>query len=286
MKNFVLIGAGFVAPRHAQAIKDVGGDLVAFTDPYDNVGWMDKYFSGAKYFKEFERFDRFVDLYTRDHGPINYVSICSPNYLHDAHIRWALKNNADAICEKPLVCHYHNLEGLSELEVRTGRRVWNILQLRLDRKAMAAKLKYSNGRSDNKVRVFYNIRRGQWYNHSWKADVEKSGGIVTNIGVHLFDLLFWLFGRTESYSCCEADSQSIFGTLQLERANVEWQLSINMHRGAMRVFEINGKEMDLSDGIENLHTKSYEQILKGEGFGIKDASESIKICEGIRNYED
>lgn len=283
MISFVLIGAGFVAPRHVKAIKDVGGSLVAFTDPYDSVGWIDSYFPYARYFREFERFDRFVDKYIREKRPIDYVCVASPNYIHDTHIRWGLRNNADVICEKPLVCNYHNLKGLSELESRTGHRVWAIQQLRLHKNAAEAKAKYSGSGERHKVRVSYNVPRGRWYFHSWKNDVSKSGGLETNIGVHLFDFASWVFGSAtgvQPQSGC--GNEFSIGRVAFENADLEYNLGVRCKLPAKRIFEIDGEQIDFTTGFEDLHTESYRKILKGEGFGIKDAAEAIRICERIR----
>jgi UDP-N-acetyl-2-amino-2-deoxyglucuronate dehydrogenase len=281
LNNFVMIGAGYVAPQHVQAIQAIGGNLVAFTDPYDGVGWMDEYFPNAQYFREFERFDRYVDKFIYK-DKIDYVCVCSPNYLHDAHCRWGLRIGADVICEKPLVCHSRNLNGLERLESETGHKVWTILQLRLHRNAVEAKLKYSDGSTGHQVRVRYFTPRGAWYDHSWKGDVAKSGGVATNIGVHLFDLVAWLFGPMDERGY-EFRGDIDSGVVSLERAFVNWQLSISQMETPQRIFEIDGARLDFSEGFAGLHTRSYENILDGSGFGIDEAAESIKICERIRN---
>jgi UDP-N-acetyl-2-amino-2-deoxyglucuronate dehydrogenase len=279
--NFVLIGIGYVSCRHLEAIKAVGGNLIAATDPHDSVGILDSYFPGCEYFSEFERFDRHIDKLKRSGTKINYVSICSPNYLHDAHCRWALRIGADAICEKPLVCYERNLEGLIELEKETGKRVWTILQLRLHENAIIAKEKFIG--SEYAVEVDYSTPRGKWYYHSWKGNVEKSGGLSTNIGVHLFDLATWLFGDCEDISTNIKKSDYVSGVLYLQRAAVCWGLSIKNSEIVRRHFSINNEVFDFTNNFTNLHIKSYENILNGKGFGIEDVRQSIKICETIRN---
>ncbi len=260
-----------MAPRHVEAIYKLGGNLVAFTDPHDCVGWMDLYFPHAQYFKEFERFDRYCSKFVRK-DRIDYVVVASPNYLHDAHCRWGLRIDADVICEKPLVLNDRNLDGLQVIEEECGRRVWTILQLRLHDAAIQAKARYSVG-SGHIVKVEYNSPRGAWYKHSWKGDVSKSGGLETNIGIHLFDLVAWMFGQCENMSP---------GRIVLDRAFVDWSLSIDPDKPPMRKFEIDGEEIELSNGFGELHTLSYQKILTNRGFGIEDAREAIRICQDIR----
>lgn len=295
--NFGLIGAGgYIAPRHMKAIKETGNMLVAALDRYDGVGIMDSYFPDANFFTEPERFDRHLDKLRRK-GPgykIDYVSICSPNYLHDAHMRLALRNDAFAICEKPLVLNPWNLDALSELETETGKRIFTILQLRLHPAIIALREKIAAAPADKvfDVKLNYITSRGKWYHISWKGDITHSGGIATNIGIHFFDMLTWIFGdvKTNSVTIHEADQAA--GHLQLEKANVDWHLSINADHLPMqatqqgkrtfRSITVDGEEIEFSEGFTDLHTRSYEQILAGNGFGLEDARRSIIIAEGIR----
>jgi len=277
--QFILIGAaGYIAPRHMAAIKAVGGDLIAAYDPHDSVGILDTYFPDCEFFTEFERLDRHVEKLRSDGILIDYVSIASPNYLHDAHCRWALRIGADAICEKPLVLNERNLDRLARLENRN--RIWTILQLRLHPKVSAMKENYSNGYHN--VEVNYVTPRGKWYDYSWKGDAEKSGGLATNIGVHLFDLVAWMFGAYISLRIEKRDMNSISGMLLLERADVKWRLSINQDEQKQKAFQIDGENIELSDHFDKLHTVVYENILAGNGFGIEDTRQAIRICEDIR----
>ena len=298
MKDFALIGvAGFIAPRHLQAIRDTGNNLVAALDRFDSVGVMDSYFPKADFFTEFERFDRHLDKLRRKGRKIDYVSICSPNYLHDSHIRFALRHQADAICEKPLVLNPWNLDALAELERETGRRVFTILQLRLhpaiqnlrDEIARAPKDKYFH------VSLDYITSRGNWYHRSWKGDESKSGGIATNIGIHFFDMLQWVFGKATRTPEAKIEADQASGTLYLERAEVQWRLSINadhlppaVARSGKRTYrslQIEGKEIEFSDGFTDLHTACYKQILEGRGFGIDDARASIETVYSFRRKQ-
>ena len=295
MKNFALIGvAGFIAPRHLQAIRDTGNNLVAALDKFDSVGIMDSYFPQADFFTEFERFDRHLEKLRRQGKKIDYVTICSPNYLHDSHIRFALRHQADAICEKPLVLNPWNLDALAELEKETGKRVYTILQLRLHPAIQALKKKIDSapkGKQFN-VTLRYITSRGHWYLHSWKGDESKSGGVATNIGVHFFDMLLWIFGKATKNIIEEMEDDHASGTLQLEKANVKWYLSINAEhlpdeakakgKRTHRSLQIEGKEIEFSDGFTDLHTKCYEQILAGKGFGISDARMSIDTVYQLR----
>lgn len=295
MKNFALIGAaGFVAPRHMKAIKDTGNNLVAALDKHDNVGILDSYFPNADFFTEFERFDRHLDKLKRKDQKIDYISICSPNYLHDAHIRYALRYGADAICEKPLVLNPWNLEGLTEIEKETNKKVYTILQLRLHPSIIALREKIKNGPKDKvyDIDLQYMTSRGHWYHSSWKGDLAKSGGIATNIGVHFFDMLMWIFGKVKDQTVESQSADHASGSLHLEQANIKWFLSINydhipeaVKKSGKRTFrslKMEGEEIEFSDGFTDLHTRSYEEILNGKGFGLEDARDSIGIVKQIR----
>ncbi len=286
MKNFALIGAaGYIAPRHVEAIKTTGNNLSAILDPYDGVGYIDKYFPQASYFSEAERFDR--HLY-RHKDEINFVSICSPNYLHDAHIRLALRNDCDVICEKPLVLKLEHLQSLSELEKDTGRKINTILQLRYHAAIIALKQKYKDTNKVHKITLDYITPRGTWYKYSWKGDSDKSGGVASNIGVHFFDMLTWVFGPVESFEVENGDLYSK-GKLKLKNAEVDYNLSIDASHlpwsewKAYRCIKIDGDELEFSDGFTELHNKSYQQILNGNGYGLVDIEPTIKLIEQIRN---
>jgi UDP-N-acetyl-2-amino-2-deoxyglucuronate dehydrogenase len=295
--NFGLIGAGgYIAPRHMKAIKETGNMLVAALDRYDGVGIMDSYFPEANFFTEPERFDRHLDkLRRKGNGfKIDYVSICSPNYLHDAHMRLALRNDAHAICEKPLVLNPWNLDALSELEQETGKRIFTILQLRLHPAIIALREKIKNGPADKvyDVNLNYITSRGKWYHISWKGDLARSGGIATNIGIHFFDMLTWIFGDVTENEVKIHEADQASGFLKLEKANVNWHLSINADhlptqatasgKRTYRSITVDGDEVEFSEGFTDLHTRSYEQILAGNGFGLEDARRSIGIAQGIR----
>lgn len=295
MKNFALIGvAGFIAPRHLQAIKDTGNNLVAALDRFDSVGIMDSYFPQADFFTEFERFDRHLEKLRRQGKKIDYVTICSPNYLHDSHIRFALRHQADAICEKPLVLNPWNLDALAEIERETGKRVYTILQLRLHPAIQALKkeIELAPKGKHYQVDLRYMTSRGHWYHHSWKGEESKSGGIATNIGVHFFDMLLWIFGKSKASRVREVEDDHASGVLELENATVNWFLSINADhlpeeakakgKRTYRSLQIEGKEIEFSDGFTDLHTKCYEQILSGQGFGINDARASIETVYPLR----
>jgi len=302
MKNFALIGAaGYIAPRHMKAIKETGNTLVAALDPYDGIGIMDSNFPQADFFTEFERFERFVDKWHRDNDKkIHYVSICSPNYLHDAHIRFALKHGADAICEKPLVLNPWNIDQLKVIEEETGKKVYNILQLRLHPSIIALKEKVAKDLAANPDKVYdidltYLTSRGKWYFISWKGDQSKSGGVSTNIGVHFFDMLTWIFGEAEENIMHVKTPDANAGFLKLKNANVSWFLSVNhdyipedvkaQGQTTFRSITVNGEEMEFSGGFTDLHTKSYEEILKGNGFGLDEAYASINIVSAIRSLD-
>lgn len=295
MKRFALIGAaGYIAPRHMKAIKDTGNDLVAAFDPYDGIGIMDSHFPNADFFTEFERFDRHIDKLRRQGNAIDFISICSPNYLHDAHIRFGLRSGCDVICEKPLVLNPWNVDALQEIEAETGKKVNTILQLRLHDSIIALRNKVLNGPKDKiyDVDLKYMTSRGKWYHHSWKGDVAKSGGIATNIGVHFFDMLTWVFGDVQENIVHQHTEDTASGFLKLERAKVNWFLSIDYNqipeevklkgKRTFRTLQMEGEEIEFSDGFTELHTKSYEKILKGEGFDLSHAINSIKIVSSIR----
>ena len=281
-KRFVLIGAaGYVAPRHMRAIKEVGGELVAAYDPHDSVGVLDSYHPECRYFSEFERFDRYVQKILSGGGVIDYAAICSPNYLHDAHCRWAMRIGADAICEKPIVLHERNLDELQRVEEETGRRVWAILQLRHHPAVVRFKERMDDGLCV--CRIQYHTPRGRWYAHTWKGDERKSGGVVTNIGIHLFDLCGYLFGGMWSVSLTECDEQSVVGAVEFNEGGVRFDLSIAGGVNRVRRFEIDGQVLDLSKGFEDLHTESYREIVGGKGWGIDDARPAIRLVETIRD---
>ena len=302
MKNFALIGAaGYIAPRHMKAIKDTNNTLVAALDPYDGIGVMDSYFPQASFFTEFECFDRFVDKWRRDSGnKIDYVSICSPNYLHDSHIRFALRSGADAISEKPLVLNPWNVDQLKVIENETGKRIYNILQLRLHPTLIALKERIARELEKNPDKIYdidltYLTSRGRWYFVSWKGDEAKSGGIASNIGVHFYDMLCWIFGDVQENIVHLKTPDANAGFLKLKHANVRWFLSVNYdyipdaikNAGltTYRSITINGEEIEFSGGFTDLHTKSYEEILKGNGFGLEEAYSSINTVSTIRNLD-
>jgi len=296
--RFALVGAaGFVAPRHMKAVKDTGNVLAAAFDPNDSVGVIDSYFPDADFFTEFERFDRHVDKLRRKNRKVDFVSICSPNYLHDAHIRFALRNQAHAICEKPLVLNPWNVEALAEIEAETGSRIYNILQLRLH-PAIAA-LKDQIARADSAVHdvdIAYITSRGHWYQSSWKGDLAKSGGIATNIGVHFFDMLCWVFGAVGSSVVHLNRADCAAGFLQLQKARVRWFLSINaghlpeaQRDRAQRTYRsitVGGREIEFSEGFADLHTESYRHILSGAGFGLGEARTAVDAVYRIRSEKE
>lgn len=296
MKDFALIGAaGYVAPRHMKAIKDTGNNLVAALDKHDNVGILDSYFPNAHFFTEFERFDRHLDKLKRKGQKVDYVSICSPNYLHDSHIRFALRHGADAICEKPLVLNPWNVNALAEIEKETNKKINTILQLRLHPAIIALKERIEKGPADKvyDIGLTYITSRGNWYGVSWKGEESKSGGIATNIGIHFFDMLIWIFGDVQEVKVNEIDAIHASGFLQLKKARVKWFLSINydhipesIRNAGKRTFRsltLESEEIEFSEGFTDLHTQSYQQILKGNGFGLKEAKISIDLVHRIRN---
>lgn len=299
MKNFAFTGlAGYIAPRHLKAIKDTGNRLVAAVDPHDSVGIIDSYFPNASFFTEVERFDRHLEKVRRDNSgdAIDYMTICSPNHLHDAHIRLALRVGADAICEKPLVMNPWNLDILQNLEEEYGQRVWTILQLRVHPSLidLKSKVEASNSEKRHKIRLTYITSRGTWYHHSWKGNHEKSGGIGTNIGIHFFDMLMWLFGPAKSSELYLRESNRMGGYLELPNADVEWFLSLEPsdipgradgNQRTFRTISIDGEEIEFSGGFTDLHSKVYEETLKGNGFGIEDARPSIELVHKLRTME-
>lgn len=298
MKKFALIGAaGYIAPRHMQAIKTTGNDLVAAYDPNDSVGVIDSHFPTAHFFTEFERFDRYVDKIHRQ-SPINrieYMSICSPNYLHDSHMRFALRSGADAICEKPLVLNPWNIDGLLDIEKDTGRKVNTILQLRVHPAIIALKEKVQSEAKDKKYEVdlTYITSRGKWYLQSWKGDIKKSGGIATNIGVHFFDMLHFVFGKLQDNIVHHVSDTKAAGYLEYENARVRWFLSVDVEdvpvevqakgQRTFRSITVDGEEIEFSGGFTDLHNRSYEEILAGRGFGLEENCTAIKTVSFIRD---
>ncbi|KAA1247133.1 Gfo/Idh/MocA family protein [Aquimarina sp. RZ0] len=298
-KNFAIMGVGgYIAPRHLKAIKDTENNLIAALDRFDSVGVIDSYFPDSDFFVEFERFDRHIEkLKRRKNIQLDYVSICTPNYLHDSHIRMALRRGASAICEKPLVLNPWNIDALEEIEKESEGSVNTILQLRLHPSIIALKEKVDKGPND-KIYDFdltYLTSRGNWYHASWKGDVSKSGGIATNIGVHFYDMLSWVFGEVKENRVHLLTEDSASGYLEFEKARVRWFLSINYEnipedvklqgKRTYRSITIDGEEIEFSTGFTELHTRSYEGILKGGGFGLTDAKTSIQIVHDIRNAE-
>jgi UDP-N-acetyl-2-amino-2-deoxyglucuronate dehydrogenase len=298
--NFALIGAGgYIAPRHFRAIKDTGNRLVAAVDPHDSVGLLDQFSFGVRFFTEIERFDRHLEklrrLATEDR--VHYVSICSPNYLHDAHCRLALRAGANAICEKPLVINPWNLDALEELEAETNRKIYTVLQLRVHPALIQLKerLASENLGTRRNVVLSYIASRGNWYHVSWKGQEEKSGGVATNIGIHFFDLLIWLFGSAEEIKVHCRDNKRMSGVIDLERASVLWFLSIDHDdlpltvkqacKTTYRSITIDGSEVEFSEGFSDLHTQLYQKTLAGSGFGIADARPSVELTHRIRHAD-
>lgn len=282
-KQYILIGAaGYVAPRHLKAIKDTGGELIAALDPHDSVGVLDSFFPSAKFFTDIERLERFVEL-LRDRGDrIDYVSICSPNHLHDAHCRFALRIGADAICEKPLTVNLHNIELLGNSERRTGKKINVILQLRLNPVAQQLKRIFAEENRRHTISVRYVTPRGEWYRNSWKGDESKSGGLAANIGIHFFDLIYCLSGKAWRVEIKNKTPEVIEGYIQTYQADVDFMLSIEQGATLARIFRVDDVDYDLTNGFEGLHTKSYREILAGRGFGIEGIVEATKIAEQIR----
>jgi UDP-N-acetyl-2-amino-2-deoxyglucuronate dehydrogenase len=295
MKRFSIIGAaGYIAPRHMAAIRDTGNQLIAALDPNDSVGIIDSYFPGADFFTEFERFDRHIDKLRRQGNDLDYVSICSPNYLHDSHMRFALRSGADAICEKPLVLNPWNIDGLAEIERDTGRKINTILQLRVHPAIVELRERVRNGRRETKheVDLTYITSRGHWYLQSWKGDAKKSGGIATNIGVHFFDMLHFIFGGLQENLVHLSEETRAAGYLEYEHARVRWFLSIDVEdvphavrgRGqrTFRSITVDGEEIEFSGGFTDLHTRSYEEIVAGRGFGLEENRVAIETVGTIR----
>jgi UDP-N-acetyl-2-amino-2-deoxyglucuronate dehydrogenase len=298
LKNFAIIGvAGYIAERHLKAIKETGNNLVASLDKNDSVGKIDSYFPESDFFVEFERFDRHFDKIKRTGTKIDYVSICSPNYLHDSHIRFALRHGADAICEKPIVLNPWNVKALQEIEKETGGKINNILQLRLHPEIIALKNKVDNAPKKKKydIELTYITSRGHWYFISWKGDKQKSGGIATNIGVHFFDMLSWIFGDVQKNIVHISENNRSAGYLELENARIKWFLSVdfddipkNVKEKGQRTYrsiKIEGEEIEFSGGFTDLHTLSYQEILKNNGYTLDDSLKSVEIVHEIRNID-
>lgn len=298
MKNFALIGVGgYVAVRHLRAIKETQNELLVALDKFDSVGIMDSYFPDAAFFVEFERFDRHIEKLRRKDINLDYVSICTPNYLHDSHIRMALRSGADAICEKPLVLNPWNIDALADIEKQYNKKVNTILQLRLHPSIVALKKEIDEGPANKiyDVDLTYLTSRGNWYYTSWKGDVSKSGGIATNIGIHFYDMLSWVFGKVKNNIVHLHTHDRAAGYLEFEKARVRWFLSINYDvlpeeikakgQRTYRSITVDGKEVEFSDGFFDLHTKSYENIIAGNGFGLNEARQSIEIVHEIRNKD-
>jgi UDP-N-acetyl-2-amino-2-deoxyglucuronate dehydrogenase len=279
-----------------KAIKETDNDLVAVFDPHDSIGVIDEYFPRAAFFTEFERFDRHVDKLRRGGNPIDYVSICSPNYLHDAHIRFGLRNNAHVICEKPVVLNPWNLDALCDIEKETDKKIYCILQLRLHNKILALKesIDQSSATKIYDVDLTYLTSRGNWYFSSWKGDVSKSGGVATNLGIHFFDMLIWIFGKVKENKVHMHTHDRAAGYLELEKARIRWFLSTDReaiyHVGhgsvtTHRSMQVDGREIDFSDGFTDLHTKSYQEIINGRGYGISASRQAIEVVHEIRNFQ-
>jgi UDP-N-acetyl-2-amino-2-deoxyglucuronate dehydrogenase len=295
MKNFALIGAGgYVAPRHMKAIKDTGNNLIAALDKHDSVGILDNYFPDADFFTEFERFDRHLEKQKRLGNRTDYVSVCSPNYLHDAHIRFGLRIGADVICEKPVVLNPWNIDALLEIEKETGKNIYTILQLRLHPTIIALKERIAAEPAGKKyaIDLQYITSRGHWYHTSWKGDIQKSGGIATNIGVHFFDMLIWIFGDVKQNTITQHNQTTAAGELELEKANIKWMLSIDANtlpadikaagKRTYRKLTIDGDAFEFSDGFTELHTVSYNKILEGNGFSLIETKKAIQLVHDIR----
>lgn len=295
-KNFGIIGvAGYIAIRHLKAIKDTGNNLLASLDKFDSVGRIDCFFPDSDFFVEFERFDRHFDKLKRTGTKIDYVSICSPNYLHDSHIRFALRHHADAICEKPIVLNPWNIDALQDIEKETGNSIFTILQLRLHPRIIELRNNILNGPKDKiyNIDMTYITSRGKWYQFSWKGDIQKSGGVATNIGIHFFDMLGWIFGGVKNSTVHVSESNKAAGYLELERARIRWFLSLDYNdipegikatgQRTFRSITVEGKEIEFSEGFTDLHTESYREILAGRGFGIELARQSVEIAYDIRN---
>jgi UDP-N-acetyl-2-amino-2-deoxyglucuronate dehydrogenase len=295
-KNFGIIGvAGYIAIRHLRAIKETGNNLLASLDRFDSVGLIDNFFPESDFFVEFERFDRHFDKLKRNGTKIDYVSICSPNYLHDSHIRFALRHHADAICEKPIVLNPWNVEALQEIEKETGQKIFTVLQLRLHPKIIELREKIRNGPKGKvyNVDMSYITSRGNWYSISWKGDIQKSGGVATNIGIHFFDMISWIFGNTMKNIVHMSEPNKAAGYLELENARVRWFLSIDYNdipdavkKAGQRTFRsitVDEEEIEFSGGFNDLHTLTYKEILAGRGLGLIEARQSVETAYTIRN---
>jgi len=296
MKNFALIGAaGYIAPQHMKAIKDTGNNLIAALDKHDSVGILDSYFPEADFFTEFERFDRHLEKQKRRGIKTDFLSVCSPNYLHDSHIRFGLRLGATVICEKPVVLNPWNIDALAEIEKETGNQIFTILQLRLHPAIIALKEKIAKEPAGKKhqVALDYITSRGHWYYTSWKGDIQKSGGIATNIGIHFFDMLMWIFGDAEQLEVTQHSKDTAAGNLELQNASVKWRLSINPDflpeetkaagKRTFRKLDIDGETIEFSEGFTDLHTKSYANILEGKGFSLMETRKAIELVHRIRN---
>lgn len=297
MKNFAVVGVGgFVAPRHLKAIRDTGHRLIAAVDPKDSVGVLDQFTFDVRFFTEIERFDRYLEKLRRGpaEGRVHYLSVCSPNYLHDAHCRLGLRVKADVICEKPLVINPWNLDALEELEHETGSRVWTVLQLRAHDKLVALREQLAtSSNTKHDVVLSYVTARGNWYDVSWKGQKEKSGGVPTNIGIHFFDMLIWMFGSVTGARVHLSDDRRMAGYIELERARVRWFLSVDARdlpyplepgkKTTYRSITVDGSEIEFSEGFNDLHTRVYARTLEGKGFGITDARPSIRLVHDLRN---
>jgi UDP-N-acetyl-2-amino-2-deoxyglucuronate dehydrogenase len=295
MKRFALLGAaGYIADRHMKAIKETGNVLVCASDRFDVMGRMDAYFPDAEFFLENENLDKYMDDLRRQGNPVDYVSICTPNYMHPSHIRFALRNGAHAICEKPLVIFPQDMHIIKDIEAETGKRVYTILQLRYHPAILALKKEIEEG-GDRiyDVDLSYITTRGKWYLKSWKGDVRKSGGVATNIGIHFFDMITWIFGEVVENVVHFYEPDKAAGYLQLKKARVRWFLSLDYHdlpvqavsrqKRTYRSITVNGKEIEFSEGFTDLHTVTYQNILSGKGYGIDDARESIELTDFVRN---
>lgn len=298
MKNFALIGAaGYIAPRHMKAIKESGNNLIAALDKHDSVGILDSYFPQADFFAEFERFDRHLEKLKRQGIKTDFVSVCSPNYLHDAHIRFGLRIGATVICEKPVVLNPWNVDALEEIERETGNKVFTIMQLRLHPSVIALKQKVAAAPAGKvfNINLQYITSRGHWYQNSWKGDIQKSGGIATNIGIHFFDMLLWIFGDVRENFVNQHTPTIASGNLELEKGSVDWMLSIDENNlpaqikadkiRTYRCMNIDGENFEFSEGFSELHTHCYKDILNGKGFGLSDVKKSIKLVHNIRTQE-
>jgi UDP-N-acetyl-2-amino-2-deoxyglucuronate dehydrogenase len=294
MKNFAVIGVGgYIAPRHLEAIKATGNKLVAAYDTKDSVGILDRYFPDCKFFTDFERFESYVESIKETSDRLDYVSICSPNYLHSSHIKFALRHGAHAICEKPLVLHESEIDELASYEKKFDRKVYTILQLRVHDAILSLKQKVEKlGKSDHKIDLTYLTSRGNWYFESWKGDEKKSGGLSTNIGVHFFDMLTWIFGNLKKVEIIEKTPSMERGYVELDKAKVNWMLSVDKNllpkealssgKTTFRSIKIDGEEFEFSEGFTELHNRVYEGILSGKGYGLEAARTAIRIVENLR----